>query len=97
MSISRLFSQRLAEALAWHPVLVLTGPRQAGKTTLLREVFPHHHYVTLDLPSLASQAERDPEAFFRDHPPPVLIDEVQYAPGLFRHVKALVAEVSPSC
>ena len=90
MSISRLFSQRLAEALAWHPVLVLTGPRQAGKTTLLREVFPHHHYVTLDLPSLASQAERDPEAFFRDHPPPVLIDEVQYAPGLFRHVKALV-------
>lgn len=57
---------------------------------MLRQIFAGHHYVSLDLPSLAGQAERDPDAFFRDHPPPVLVDEVQYAPGLFRHVKRLI-------
>jgi predicted AAA+ superfamily ATPase len=56
----------------------------------LGETFPNHHYVSLDLPSLAEQAEREPADFLSDHPPPILIDEVQYAPTLFRHLKARI-------
>lgn len=90
MSIARFADSAFRSALQWYPALVLSGARQSGKTTLLRELFPGYHYVTLDLPSLAEQAEKDPELFFRQHPPPVLIDEVQYAPGLFRHIKILI-------
>ncbi len=75
---------------ATFPVVVLTGARQVGKTTLLRHCFPDHTYLSLDLPSVAEMAERDPDAFFRRFPGPLLIDEVQYAPGLFRHLKAQV-------
>lgn len=49
-----------------------------------------HHYVSLDLPSDAAAAESSPDTFFRQHAPPLLIDEVQYAPGLFRHIKIQV-------
>lgn len=72
------------------PVTVVTGARQTGKTTLLRELFPEHHYVSLDLPSAAELAEREPELFLTQHPAPLLVDEVQYAPGLFRHLKIAV-------
>ena len=75
---------------ATRPVVVLTGARQTGKTSLMRRLFPDHGFVTLDLPSEAEQAERDPATFLARHPPPVVIDEVQYAPGLFRHLKAAV-------
>jgi hypothetical protein len=68
----------------------VTGARQTGKTTLLREAFPDHHYVSLDLPSLAEQAEREPTRFLAEHASPALIDEVQYAPGLLRHLKHFV-------
>ena len=46
--------------------------------------------MSLDLPTIAEQAERNPDLFLRQHPPPVLVDEVQYAPGLFRHLKAAI-------
>jgi predicted AAA+ superfamily ATPase len=72
------------------PVVVLTGGRQTGKTSLFRRLFPTHAFVSLDLPTEAAQAEHDPEAFLARYPPPVVIDEVQYAPGLFRHLKAVV-------
>src|SRR5262245_15845336 len=90
MRFQRELLPRLA-ALAGHfPVVIVTGARQTGKTTLLREAFPKHHYVSLDLPSDAAAAEGSPESFFKQHSPPLLIDEVQYAPGLFRHIKARV-------
>lgn len=88
--IARRLADRLKNLAQFYPVLVLTGARQTGKTTLLRATFPQHHYVSLDLPSEAKSAEADPEGFLRRHPPPFLVDEVQYAPGLFRHVKAAV-------
>jgi predicted AAA+ superfamily ATPase len=72
------------------PAVVLTGARQSGKTTLLRNAFPEHRYVSLDLPSVAEQAERNPAQFLGENPAPVVADEVQYAPGLFRHVKAAI-------
>jgi uncharacterized protein len=69
---------------------VLTGARQVGKTTLLRSLFPDYRYVSLDLLQDAEQAEHAPEEFLRRFSPPVVIDEVQYAPKIFRHLKVAI-------
>ncbi len=69
------------------PALVLTGPRQVGKTSTLLQVFPDYAYVSLDLPYNADQAEKNPEKFLHDHGDFLIIDEVQYAPSLFRYLK----------
>ena len=90
MWIDRDVEPLLLQRAGTRPVVVLTGARQTGKTSLMRRLFPEHDYVTLDLPSEAEQAERDPGSFLARHPPPVVVDEVQYAPGLFRHLKAAV-------
>jgi len=74
------------------PAVVVTGPRQVGKTALVRHVFPDAEYLSLDLPSIAAQAESTPESFLRNHPKPLIIDEVQYAPSLFRYLKAIIDE-----
>lgn len=71
-------------------VVVLTGARQAGKTSLLRQAFPQYSYVSLDLPLVAEQAEEAGQAFLEQNAPPVIIDEVQYAPKLFRYLKHAV-------
>ena len=70
--------------------MVLTGARQTGKTSLLRRLFPGRNFVSLDLPSEAELAEKDPRTFLARHPPPLVIDEVQYAPNVFRHIKVAV-------
>lgn len=90
MWIPRYHERRLLQSARTRPVVVLTGARQTGKTSTLRRLFPAHGFVSLDLPTEAEQAEREPAAFLRRHPAPVIIDEVQYAPGLFRHLKAAV-------
>lgn len=90
MWIERHAERLLRQRAATRPVVVLTGARQTGKTSLVRRLFPDHGFVSLDLPSEAEQAERDPGSFLARHPPPVIIDEVQYAPGLFRHLKTVV-------
>ncbi len=70
------------------PALVLTGPRQAGKTTLLRGLFADsHRYATLDDPAVRAQALADPALFLARYKPPVILDEVQYAPDLLHAVK----------
>lgn len=83
-------AQYLRRLSGHFPVVVITGARQSGKTTLLRLAFPEYRYVSLDLPSIAEQAEKDPETFLVQHPAPLIVDEVQYAPGLFRHLKSAV-------
>ncbi|MBT9558088.1 MAG: ATP-binding protein [Myxococcales bacterium] len=90
MQFQRHLYHRVVHLLGHFPALVLTGARQTGKTTLLRQTLPDYTYVTLDLPSVAEQAERDPVAFLARHPVPLLVDEVQYAPGLFRHLKSAI-------
>ena len=90
MWIHRLISDKLRQLAASFPAVILTGARQTGKTSLLQHLFPDYRYVSLDLQLLAEQAEEAPESFLRDHPPPVVIDEVQYAPGLFRYVKIAI-------
>ncbi len=90
MWINRSIDGVLRTQAVARPALILTGARQVGKTSLLRKVFPQHSFVSLDLPSDAALAEEDPGEFLRRNPPPVLIDEVQYAPKLFRHLKRVI-------
>jgi predicted AAA+ superfamily ATPase len=90
MWIPRDVEARLKQSAKTRPVVVLTGARQTGKTSTFLRLFPKHGFVSLDLPSEAEQAEKEPESFLGRHRPPVIIDEVQYAPSLFRHLKVLV-------
>ena len=74
-------------------VLLVTSPRQVGKTTLLKEYMPKDmNYVTLDDIVLRNQAINDPALFLKEHPWPLLIDEAQYAPELFPYIKIKVDE-----
>ncbi|MCC7144430.1 MAG: ATP-binding protein, partial [Candidatus Eisenbacteria bacterium] len=90
MWIPRYIESRLIRSMKTRPALVLTGARQTGKTSTLRRLFPEHEFVSLDLPSEAEQAEKEPVAFMNRHPSPVIIDEAQYAPALFRHLKVAI-------
>ena len=77
-----------------HPAVILTGARQVGKTRLVRRVFPDREYVSLELPSEAEQAEHDPRGFLARHSPPLVIDEVQHAPTLFRHIRRSIDQTN---
>ncbi len=81
MWYEREIHAKISGLAAQFPALVLTGARQTGKTSLLRRMFPDHNYVSLDIPSVAARAEELPAEFLDEFAPPVLIDEVQYAPG----------------
>ncbi|MCL2630525.1 MAG: ATP-binding protein [Firmicutes bacterium] len=71
-------------------VLIITGPRQVGKTTILKHIMPDIKYITLDDPMLKTVATEDAFAFLAQNKPPVIIDEVQKAPSLFEYVKIAV-------
>ena len=90
MWIPRRIETVLRRRIETRPVVVVTGARQTGKTSLVRRLFPGHGFVTLDYPAEADEAQREPESFLRRHPPPVIVDEVQYAPELIRFVKIAV-------
>jgi predicted AAA+ superfamily ATPase len=74
------------------PVIILTGARQVGKSTLLKEVFRHINYVTLSRPLVRESAKENPSLFFAVNKPPVVVDEIQKATGLFDYIKDIVDE-----
>jgi predicted AAA+ superfamily ATPase len=88
--IGRAIASRVVELAAHFPALLLTGARQTGKTTLLRRSFPAASFVTLDLPSVAAQAAANPGLLLDDGSAQLLLDEVQYSPELFRHLKVRI-------
>jgi predicted AAA+ superfamily ATPase len=90
MWINRHLATRVLAAARQFPALVVTGGRQTGKTTLLRHLFPEASFASLDLPSAAYQADERGEEFLTGYQEPVILDEVQYAPGLFRHLKVAI-------
>ncbi len=90
---SRSLEDKLIAASAQFPVLLLTGPRQVGKTTLLRHLAEkERRYVSLDDPAARELATSDPALFLQSWPAPLLIDEVQYAPQILPHIKMAVDE-----
>jgi uncharacterized protein len=91
MYYPRMLKSRWLELSKQFPVLLLTGPRQVGKTTFLQHVAgKNRRYVTLDDPDLRLLAREDPSLFFQRHTPPILIDEIQYAPDLMQYIKMQV-------
>src|ERR1700676_2323191 len=90
MWIPRAVELRLQRSAKTRPVVVLTGARQTREACALLPFGPKTASVSINLPTEAEQAEKEPERFLQRNPPPVIIDEVQYAPGLFRHLKVAV-------
>lgn len=91
MFISRTLSKCIHKTSASFPVLLLTGPRQVGKTTLLETCAEAgRNYVTLDDLEQRSLAQSDPALFLQRHKTPLIIDEIQYAPELFSAIKIVV-------
>lgn len=74
------------------PVVSITGPRQAGKTTLIKEAFPDHMYLNLEDPSLRELALSDPRSFLQNGTADLIIDEAQYVPHLFSYIQVMADE-----
>ncbi|MGI6099546.1 MAG: ATP-binding protein [Lentisphaerae bacterium] len=90
--IKRELTQELTETMRAYPVVTLTGPRQAGKTTLARWCFPSFSYASLEDPQVRELAVSDPVAFFARYPEPVIIDEIQRVPEITSWVQVRVDE-----
>lgn len=90
MWIPRHLESELVRATQTRPVVLLTGARQTGKSSLLQHAFPSVPAKSLDRPTVAQAASESPDRFLEDVGTPVILDEVQYAPGLFREIKPRV-------
>ena len=89
--IKRAALAEVLSASAEFPALIVTGARQVGKTTLLKEAAESgRRFVSLDELTIRDLARRDPQAFLSAYPPPVVIDEIQYAPQLLPTIKAMI-------
>ncbi|HQL87071.1 MAG: hypothetical protein BWX73_03210 [Lentisphaerae bacterium ADurb.Bin082] len=94
MYIKRNLVHAFLEANTFFPALLVTGARQVGKTTFLHHnAEPERCLVSLDPLDMRVQAKEDPRLFLANHPPPVLIDEIQYAPELLPYIKQIIDEV----
>ena len=88
--IPRFLVQTIRRAMATFPAVLVSGARQTGKTTLLRTEFGNsHQYLSLERPDVRARALADPVTFF-DHEaqPPVILDEIQYAPELLHYMNS---------
>jgi hypothetical protein len=91
---TRHIEKKIVEIKDMFKVILITGPRQVGKTTTLKHLFKEtYHYVSLDDITELSIAKDDPKLFFINNPLPLIIDEVQLAPGLFHEIKRLVDSI----
>lgn len=85
--IERTLTNRLLELLQYYPIVTLTGPRQSGKSTLLRHALPQYQYVSLEDPDMRLFATEDPRGFLSTYPDRTIIDEAQQVPHLFSYIQ----------
>lgn len=90
--IHRAMSEAINEASQYFPVITLTGPRQSGKSTLLRHLFPSLPYMSMENPDIRSEAKIDPKGFLATFINGVIIDEVQHVPDLLSYIQGIVDE-----
>ena len=91
--LERTIEAAIRRAARTFPAILITGPRQSGKTTLLRHRWGRtHRFVSLENPETRQRALADPIGLLRDHSPPVIVDEIQYVPELISYVKTAIDE-----
>ena len=89
----RVLIKTIRRAMRTFPAIVLTGPRQSGKTTLFKMLFSKtHKFISLENPDIRMRAKEDPVAFINQYKPPVIIDEIQYVPELLPYIKTRIDE-----
>nr|WP_297167011.1 ATP-binding protein [uncultured Dysgonomonas sp.] len=88
--INRTLSSKLIDLAKKYPIVTLTGPRQSGKSTLLRMCFPEYQYISLEDPDMRLYALEDPRGFLSTYPNKTIIDEVQRVPELFSYLQTHV-------
>jgi uncharacterized protein len=93
MFISRDAYHELIELCKAFPVVTITGPRQAGKTTLLKNIFPEKKYVSLEDPDIRQMAVSDPRAFLNQSESGMIIDEIQRVPELVSYIQGIVDQL----
>ena len=90
--IKRDIETTILEAARYFPVITVTGPRQSGKTTMLRHAFPHLHYYSLEDLDTRNFAQEDPVRFLHLHPEGMILDEVHNLPDLLSYIQGIVDE-----
>ena len=90
--LNRTIEKDLLASVEEYPVIILTGARQTGKSTLLKHLFADYTYITLDYPDIRKFAKKDPALFFEKYGNELIIDEIQYAPELLEYIKIIVDE-----
>ena len=90
--IRRELHSKLLEVSQYYPIITLTGPRQSGKTTLIKSTFTNLPYVLLEIPDIRERAQEDPKSFLEKYPKGAIFDEVQNVPELFSYLQGIVDE-----
>ncbi len=88
--IKRKLSEHIKHAATYYPVISVAGPRQAGKSTMLKQVFPDYNYISLEDPDMYTFASSDARGFFDKYKEGVIIDEAQKVPELFSFIQNIV-------
>ena len=88
--IQRQIKETFLQTLQFYPITTLTGPRQSGKSTFLKDVLPDWNYVSLEDPDIREFCKTDPRGFLSSYPEHSIIDEVQRVPELFSYLQTQV-------